>query len=83
MENLISLSPSRELSQSADPADRKNWRNCHHAELGETVTAVANAVIVGSGLAGYTAAITWDGPAIPPVSWQARHCRRWRSTLRK
>ena len=59
MENLISLSPSRKANDPADPAGRKNSAEiaASAAQAAETGPAVANAVIVGSGPAGYTAAI--------------------------
>lgn len=69
MENLISLSPSRKANDPADPAGRKNSAEiaASAAQAAETGPAVANAVIVGSGPAGYTAAIYLGRAGYSPI----------------
>ena len=69
MENLISLSSSRKANDPVDPAGRKNSAEiaASAAQAAETGPAVANAVIVGSGPAGYTAAIYLGRAGYSPI----------------
>ena len=69
MENLISLDPSRKANDPADPAGQENSAEiaASAAQATETGPAVANAVIVGSGPAGYTAAIYLGRAGYSPI----------------